>query len=105
MFEHLKEYVEKNDLLNKASKDFKSAFDCWKDENPDEFMAKFNNICVSDLNVCVETIGLRSSWPECTYNHVTVKASVRYNSKTLAYYTRWFPFGDDVSGDDFLEIW
>ena len=105
MIEQLKEFVEKNDMINKTIVDFWTAFECWKTEYPEEYAKDFVNIPENEIDIIIETIGLRSSWPDCNYSHATVKASVGYNDRTLGYYTRWFPLGDDITGDDFLEIW
>jgi len=106
MVEQLKEHVEKNDLMEKTIEGFWVAFHNYRNECRAEDVERLASISASDLAFVINDVGLRASeWPECTYSHVTIKITVEHEGKRLAYYTCWFPLGDDVSGDDFLEIW
>lgn len=109
MIEQLKEYVIKNNLIDKAKKSFWQAFNNWKKDDSEKYLEKFKNIDDKDLTLYVQCIGLRAaSWPECDFNHVTVSIKILHNAHRggeLGNYIVWFPLNEEENdGDDFLEI-
>lgn len=109
MIEELKNYVIENNLINKAKECFWRAFNNWKQENPERYAEKFQDIDEKNLELYVQCVGLRAAaWPECDYNHVTVSMRILHNSKKceeLGTYIIWFSLnGNEEDDDDFLEI-
>lgn len=109
MIEQLKDYVNNNNLINKAEDCFWQAFNTWKKDAPAKYAEKFKNIADKELVLYVQCVGLRAAaWPDCDFNHVTVSIRVLHNSHKgceLGNYCIWFPLsGKEEDFDDFLEI-
>jgi len=105
MIEQLKEYIVKNGLHDRAIEDFWRAFNNWKNDNPEGYGRSLAQITPEELNLFVDTIGLRASqWPECDYSHVTITVLVYHGDRQLGRYVDWFALSDDDDDDDFLEI-
>jgi len=106
MVEQLINYITENSLHERALKGFWVAFNNWKNNHQEEYNESFAHIPLDDLHVFVHSIGLRASeWPDCDYRHITVSVIIHYNGEHKGNYTAWFALSDDISDDDFLEIW
>ena len=57
MIEELKKYVIENNLINKAKECFWRAFHNWKQENPERYAEKFQDIDEKNLELYVQCVG------------------------------------------------
>jgi len=103
MLDELRDFVEKNDLLEKTKLLFTKNLEEYKVEEVEEFKSYFGEYDETNLSIWLDSVSYKvHNWPVGDYNYIMITYHINYSNEIVGRYDACFMADGEFENDYFV---